>query len=95
MVRTHTTATVPAAMVLQASQLDPASGVLSVLYCTVLYCTVYLLQGSQLDPGSGVLSVRLTVGGVWMLQLLAASPGQVLTFSLHQASTSPGHTIFT
>ena len=48
-----------------------------------------VVQDSQLDPASGVLRVRLTVAGAWLLHLLASSPGQVLTFTLHQASTSP------
>ena len=65
MVRTHNTAAVPAAMVLQASQLDPASG---------------------------VLRVRLTVAGAWLLHLLASSPGQVLTYTLHQAPARDTHT---
>ena len=43
-----------------------------------------VVQDSQLDPASGVLRVRLTVAGAWLLHLLASSPGQVLTFTLHQ-----------
>ena len=53
-----------------------------------------VVQDSQLDPASGVLRVRLTVAGAWLLHLLASSPGQVLTFTLHQAPALNTHQYF-